>query len=112
MKQTTKIALAVAAGAAALLLKKKHSVDGVGKVLENDFYGAAITTTDGRKAVRFWVNGNTIMVFALQKDYKGYWDYWYTIGKGYSTLAGAKRAAVREMRKMGYELDQNDLNNL
>lgn len=33
MKQTTKIALAVAAGAAALLLKKKQPVSGVGAVL-------------------------------------------------------------------------------
>lgn len=32
MKQTTKIALAVAAGAAALLLKKTRSVDGVGDI--------------------------------------------------------------------------------
>lgn len=65
------------------------------------------------KAVRFLANGgnvNDIMVFALEynHDTKQY-EYWFTIGDGYKTLNGAKRAAVKKMAKHGYTLNQKEL---
>ena len=97
------------------LKKEQAAKDGVGKVIESDYYSARVTTTDGRKMVQFMMDGDgeRIHVSAFQdsgndRDYMGDWDYWFSIGT-YTTLAGAKRAAVREMRKMGYELDPKDL---
>ena len=116
MKQTTKIALAVAAGAAALLLKKKHSVDGVGKVLENDFYGARSTTKDGSKMVSFsasdyGISVDAFMYYPENMNYHSDWDYWFHIGD-YTTLKGAIRGAIREMGKMGYEFNAKDFEKL
>jgi hypothetical protein len=57
-----------------------------------------------RKAVKFFNNGTDIMVFALQDG-----EFWFTIGEGYATEAGAKRAAVKKMAKHGYTLNANEL---
>ena len=60
-----------------------------------------------RKAVEFFNNGKTIMVFALQDG-----EYWFTIGDGYSTENGAKRAAVRKMAEHGYTFNESEMKNL
>ena len=63
-----------------------------------------------RKAVEFFLNGgrkDEIMVFAIQ-----YGEYWFTIGKSYMTVSGAKRAAVKTMAKYGYTFDANEMANL
>lgn len=60
-----------------------------------------------RKAVEFWVNRKTIMVFALEDG-----EYWFTIGDGYSTENGAKRAAVRKMLMHGYTFNESEMKNL
>jgi hypothetical protein len=50
------------------------------------------------------------MVYALEWDseYQRF-GFWFTIGEGYKTLAGAKRAAVKKMAKHGYTLNANEL---
>lgn len=63
-------------------------------------------------SVRFIPNGgrkDEILVFAIQDG-----DFWFAIGKGrlYSTLSGAKRAAVKEMGQFGYTFDENEMKNL
>lgn len=60
-----------------------------------------------RKSVKFFDNGVTIIVFAIQDD-----ELWFTIGDGYVTENGAKRAAVREMKKQGYTFDAQEMKNL
>lgn len=60
-----------------------------------------------RKSVKFMNNGETIIVFALQDG-----EYWFEIGDGYCTANGAKKAAVREMKKQGYTFDANEMKNL
>ena len=62
------------------------------------------------KAVEFFLNGgrkDEIMVFAIQDG-----EYWFTIGKFYKTVSGAKRAAVKTMAKYGYTFDANEMANL
>ena len=89
----------------------------VGEVLESDFWGADVATTDGQHMVRFSINGDQIGVAAFystsegDRDYMGEWEFWSQIG-WYSTLAGAKRAAKKWMAKMGYELSDMDLNKI
>lgn len=60
-----------------------------------------------RKSVEFFNNGATIMVFAVQDG-----EYWFTIGKGYATEAGAKRAAVKKMAMFGYTFNEQEMKNL
>lgn len=60
-----------------------------------------------RKAVRFFNNGTTILVFAIEDG-----EFWFTIGDGYTTKNGAKRAAVRTMSKYGYTFDAQEMKNL
>ena len=60
-----------------------------------------------RKSVKFFNNGTTIMVFALEDG-----EYWFTIGDGYTTEAGAKRGAVKKMAKYGYTFDEKEMKNL
>lgn len=63
-----------------------------------------------RKAVEFFLNGgrtDQIMVFAIQDN-----EYWFTIGKFYKTVSGAKRAAVKVMAQFGYTFDANEMANL
>ena len=36
-------------------------------------------------------------------------EYWFSIGHGYKTLAGAKRAAKKEMAAHGYTFNENEL---
>ncbi len=60
-----------------------------------------------RKSVKFFNNGSTIIVFALEDGF-----FWFTIGDGYTTEAGAKRAAVRVMAKHGYTFDAEEMKNL
>ena len=60
-----------------------------------------------RKAVKFFNNGTDIMVFALQDS-----EFWFTIGEGYATEAGAKRAAVKKMAKHGYTFNEQEMKNL
>ena len=60
-----------------------------------------------RKSVEFFNNGATIMVFALEEG-----QYWFTIGEGYSTEAGAKKAAVKKMAKHGYTFNEQEMANL
>lgn len=63
-----------------------------------------------RKAVEFFLNGgrkDEIMVFAIQDG-----EYWFTIGKFYKTVLGAKRAAVKVMAQHGYTFDANEMANL
>lgn len=47
------------------------------------------------------------MVFALE-----YGQYWFTIGEGYSTEAGAKKAAVKKMAKHGYTFNEQEMKKL
>lgn len=75
-----------------------------------------IKTNNKNIAVDFWANGGNkkdIMVFALQWDseYERF-EYWFSIGEGYKTLNGAKRAAVKKMAKHGYTLNANELEDL
>lgn len=59
------------------------------------------------KSVYFFPNGgnmNDILVFAQQDG-----EYWFTIGKGYKTIANAKRAAIKAMAKMGYTFDVEEM---
>lgn len=58
------------------------------------------------KAVKFFNNGSTIMVFAIEEG-----EYWFTIGD-YRTEAGAKRAATRVMAKYGYTFDAQKMKNI
>lgn len=63
-----------------------------------------------RKAVEFFLNGgrkDEIMVFAIQDG-----EYWFTIGKFYKTVSGAKHAAVKVMAQHGYTFDANEMANL
>ena len=60
-----------------------------------------------RKAVKFFNNGATIMVFAIEDG-----EFWFTIGKGYATENGAKRAAVKKMAKYGYTFDAKKMKDL
>lgn len=58
MKQTTKIALAVAAGAAALLLKKKQTVDGIGAThtqITGEVVGVEFRNRDINGNSSYWV---------------------------------------------------------
>ncbi len=66
-----------------------------------------ICNNSERKAVRFFNNGSTIMVFALEDN-----EFWFTIGEGYETENGAKRAAVRVMAKHGYTFDSQEKKNI
>ena len=60
------------------------------------------------KAVTFFPNGDiNILVMALQDN-----EYWFTIGKGYKTVAGAKRAAVKEMARLGYTFNAKEMEKL
>ena len=55
-------------------------------------------------AVEFFANGgnmNDIMVFAISMG-----EYWFTIGEGYKTIEGAKRAAIKKMAIHGYTFDE------
>lgn len=115
MNTGSKIALAGAAIAALAVITRHAS--GIGKVLENDFYGATITTKDGKHAVSFSANGgygirvDALMYYPENMNYGSDWDYWFHIGD-YTTLAGAKRGAKRAMKKMGYKLSDKDLNKI
>ena len=60
-----------------------------------------------RKSVKFFNNGTDIMVFALEDG-----EFWFTIGDGYATEAGAKRAAVKKMEKHGYTFNEQEMKNL
>ena len=60
-----------------------------------------------RKSVKFFNNGTDIMVFALEDG-----EFWFTIGDGYTTEAGAKRAAVKKMAKHGYTFNEQEMKNL
>ncbi len=60
-----------------------------------------------RKSVKFFNNGTDIMVFALEDG-----EFWFTIGEGYATEAGAKRAAVKKMAKHGYTFNEQEMKNL
>ena len=60
-----------------------------------------------RKSVKFFNNGTDIMVFALEDG-----EFWFTIGDGYATEAGAKRAAVKKMAKHGYTFNEQEMKNL
>lgn len=60
-----------------------------------------------RKSVRFFNNGTDIMVFALEDG-----EFWFTIGDGYVTESGAKRAAVKKMAKYGYTFNEQEMKNL
>ena len=56
------------------------------------------------KAVQFFPNGgnmNDIIVFAINGG-----DYWFTIGDGYKTIEGAKRAAIKKMALHGYTFNE------
>lgn len=66
-----------------------------------------IKCINSNKSVSFFDNGNTVLVFAQQDG-----EYWFTIGKGYKTLNGAKRSAVKEMKKMGYTIEPKALESL
>ena len=100
MKQTTKIALAVAAGAAALLLKKKRSVDGIGgsrdqyviaKVIStryrstsyygNPSYYVTLETKDGQ-VWRCYTAPNASIGYEIENgEYKREWhEYMYRDG--------------------------------
>ena len=62
------------------------------------------------KAVEFILNGgrkDEIMVFAVIDT-----EYWFTVGTFYKTEAGAKRAAVKAMAKLGYTFDADEMANL
>ena len=50
---------------------------------------------------------NCIMVFALEDG-----EFWFTIGDGYATETGAKRAAVKKMAKHGYTFNEQEMKNL
>lgn len=115
MKADGKIILGLAA-VAAFLFGRKNKISGVGKILENDFYGATVTTKDGKHAVSFRADTYGISVDALlyypeNRNYGSDWDYWFHIGD-YTTFAGAIRGAKRAMEKMGYELSDKDLKKL
>lgn len=60
------------------------------------------------KSVSFFPNGGyNILVFAEQCG-----EYWFSIGKGYKTAAGAKRAAKKQMGALGYTFDEKALEDL
>lgn len=60
-----------------------------------------------RKSVKFVPMSNCIMVFALEDG-----EYWFTIGDGYATESGAKKAAVKKMAQHGYTFNENEMKNL
>ena len=65
-----------------------------------------------RKSVKFTLNGgrkDEIMVFALQDD-----EYWFAVGNGrtYKSAIAAKKAAMREMAKLGYTFDTKEMGEL
>jgi hypothetical protein len=60
-----------------------------------------------RKAVRFFNNGGSFMVFAMEDG-----EFWFTIGQYYKTESGAKRAATKTMAKYGYTFDEQKMKNL
>ena len=66
-------------------------------------------TNTERKTVRFCLNGHEtdqIIVTAIQDG-----EYWFQIGM-YKTLKNAKKQAVRQMKQVGYTLDQKELDAL
>ena len=65
-----------------------------------------------RKSVQFTLNGgrkDEIMVFALQDG-----EYWFAIGNGrmYKTATAAKKAAMKEMARLGYTFDVKEMGEL
>ena len=46
------------------------------------------------------------MVFAIEDG-----EYWFTIGE-YETESGAKKGAIRTMKKYGYTFNDNEIKNL
>ena len=67
-----------------------------------------ICNNSAKKSVTFILNGGiNILVFASQDG-----EYWFTVGRGYKTVNGAKRAAVKEMGRLGYTFDENEMKNL
>ena len=61
-------------------------------------------------SVTFHLNGGNINDIYVFADYDN--EYWFTIGTGYKTVAGAKRAAVKAMAKHGYKFDEKRMKNL
>ena len=67
-----------------------------------------IKCENSNKSVSFFPNGGlSILVFAMQDG-----EYWFSIGNGYKTVAGAKRAAKKEMAKFGYRMNEKELERL
>lgn len=61
-------------------------------------------------AVEFILNGgraDQITVFAEHDNV-----YWFSIGKLYKTINGAKKAAVKAMSRFGYTFDEQELKSL
>lgn len=87
---------------------------GIGKVIENDYDGALITTADGLNAYAFDVRdrGKYIDVTLMMKGdgtrYGFEWEFLSHIGS-YKTLEGAKRAAKRHALMSGKILNDKDL---
>lgn len=91
-------------------------VAGIGKVLDSDYYGAMVTTTDGRHAVSFQADRDgdiTVSAFMYYPDneHRTDWDYWFNIGT-YRTLEGAIRGAKKAMAKFNLKLSDKDLKNI
>lgn len=59
------------------------------------------------KSVCFFPNGNTILVMACQDG-----EYWFSIGRCFKTIAGAKRAAVKALATLGYTFDESEMKSL
>ena len=67
-------------------------------------------------AVRFSLNGGNsdqVMVCTLElnRDTDS-WEYWFQIGTFYKSMKTAIRAAVKNMAKYGYTLNNSDLEKL
>lgn len=73
-----------------------------------------LCTNSTKKAVTFFRNGEkSYIALAEQLGEDNRFEYWFTIGStgSFSTLAGAKRAAVRELSRLGYTLNETALKN-
>lgn len=87
---------------------------GIGKVIENDYDGASITTADGLHAYEIAVRNRgeymdvTLMMKGDGSRYGFQWEFLSHVGS-YKTIEGAKRAIRKNAKMHGYVVKETDL---
>lgn len=84
---------------------------GTGEILESDYDGALITTTDGWHAVKFRVSRDGVVFVEILKKIGDEWRFWFEAGT-HKTIESAKRAAKMALSEEGYILSDSDLSKI